>query len=87
VKTGNTFYQLAPNAKFSPTADLTFQESLINARLEADSGAAVDPSLLGRYTVYIKRSKNRRLPDLVTESTTTISNEMVYRSLGPEFII
>jgi hypothetical protein len=82
------FCQLAPNATFSPTADLTCQETSVNARLESDSGAAVDPSLLGRYTVFIKRSKNRRLPDLDNEGTTTmISNDMVYRSITLEFIL
>jgi hypothetical protein len=43
------FCQPAVNATFSPTADLIFQEISIVARLETiDSGAAVDPSLLGR---------------------------------------
>jgi hypothetical protein len=82
------FCQLTPNATFSHTADLTFQENLINARLETDSGAAVDPSLLGRYTAFIKRSKNRRLPDIDNEGITTmISNNMVYRFIRLEFLL
>jgi hypothetical protein len=35
MKTGNMFCQLVPNATFSPTVDLTFQEISINGILEA----------------------------------------------------
>jgi hypothetical protein len=58
------FCQLAPNATFSPTADLTFQETSINARFETLT--AVLLLIQAFWDVTLHLSSGQRTGDCLT---------------------